>query len=100
MRVPVDDSQDEEICEFFNASNRFISEALQGGGVVLVHCKHGQSRSATVIASYLMSIEEGLAASSVVERLQRVRSKISPNPGFLEQLRRFEAMKSLAVSLP
>jgi dual specificity phosphatase 12 len=81
------DSADQRICDHFETATAFIAAALGGDGCVLVHCKHGQSRSATIVAAYLMHTQHrDLAASAAVSKLVAVRSRISPNPGFAEQL--------------
>lgn len=35
--IEVDDVEDENLLEYFTASNKFISGALQEGGAVLIH---------------------------------------------------------------
>ena len=40
---------------FFTRTNEFIDEAVSRRGTVVVNCVMGWSRSATVVAAYLMS---------------------------------------------
>ena len=48
-RIPVDDADDADIGAHFERSFEFISRALKTGGAVLVHCRQGVSRSATLV---------------------------------------------------
>ena len=52
---------------------------------VLVHCVMGQSRSSTLVLAYLM-IHENLTLADAIRAVSTGRN-ISPNAGFLEQLR-------------
>eukprot|EP00946_MAST-07B_sp_MAST-7B-sp1_P001232 g1232.t1 len=63
----------------------FIGKALKPGGKVLVHCFAGQSRSATVIAAYLM-LTKKLSLQAAVELMRSKRKQVQPNPGFCAQL--------------
>eukprot|EP00455_Lapot_gusevi_P056251 TRINITY_DN9311_c0_g1_i1.p1 TRINITY_DN9311_c0_g1~~TRINITY_DN9311_c0_g1_i1.p1 ORF type:complete len:244 (-),score=40.61 TRINITY_DN9311_c0_g1_i1:126-857(-) len=68
---------------------QFISDAIAGGGRVLVHCLEGRSRSASIVIAYLMHSQK----LSYQDALALVRSKrpiAEPNEGFAEQLRRFQ----------
>ncbi|CAK9010013.1 unnamed protein product [Durusdinium trenchii] len=95
LRVPVDDSSDVQISEHFAASVRFIEESLQKkDGHVLIHCKHGQSRSATIAAAYLLHKAKGQSSQratvdEVLAELKNCRPRASPNLGFLRQLHEF-----------
>ena len=67
----------------------FIHEALLGGGAVMIHCMAGISRSTTVTCAYLMTAT-GIGMVDVLTAIKRKREVVSPNPGFLKQLRDYE----------
>lgn len=57
---------------------------------VLVHCYGGISRSATIVISYMMSLLkselEFLSVDDLISSLQKIRSCVNPNHGFIKQL--------------
>ncbi|CEM30965.1 unnamed protein product [Vitrella brassicaformis CCMP3155] len=63
----------------------WIQGALDNGGSVLVHCKAGISRSATLVIAYLMRVE-GMSYDEAVEEVRKVRHAVDPNLGFVEQV--------------
>lgn len=69
----------------------YITRAVQSGGNVLVHCEIGVSRSATVVAAYVMQ-KLRYSARKAVEFVKISRPLICPNEGFFTQLQIFEAM--------
>jgi protein-tyrosine phosphatase len=90
LRVPVVDDADENIQHYFEVACKFISDALErNDGAVLVHCKHGQSRSATILGAFLVA-SKGLEANQSIDHLKSCRTKVSPNPGFMAQLSEFK----------
>lgn len=62
----------------------------QTGGKVLVHCRGGISRSATVCLAYLM-YSRALQLDDAFEYVRARRHVISPNANFMMQLVQFEA---------
>ncbi|KII89145.1 hypothetical protein PLICRDRAFT_40781 [Plicaturopsis crispa FD-325 SS-3] len=88
-KIEVEDYGDEDLLRHFSEANRFITDALSGGGAVLVHCVQGASRSATVLAAYLMR-KHHISRSEAVSRLKAKRSLVKPNQGFLDQLDVYE----------
>lgn len=52
MRIEVEDNEIANLLIHLPAACRFIDSALRSGGVVLVHCFQGLSRSAAVVAAY------------------------------------------------
>jgi len=54
FRILISDDPSENIKCFFDSAYKFISEHIKKHNV-LVHCKAGVSRSATIVASYLMN---------------------------------------------
>ena len=87
--VPIRDIPGESIDVYFKQSNEYISKAINGGGKVLVHCICGVSRSATLVAAYLMK-EHGMSCDQAVELLQKRRTCVEPNEGFRKQLEEFQ----------
>lgn len=90
LHIKIDDAPHEKLSKDFSNIVRFIHGGRSAGGIVYVHCAAGISRSSTSLCSYVMawldcSMEQGLAL------IRAGRSIISPNEGFLAQLRQWEA---------
>lgn len=88
--IPAQDTPGFNMLEWMLPITLTIASELRRGGRVLVHCHMGISRSATVLAAYL--IAHGFTAEQAVEALRSVRPVVRPNDGFMEQLKQFEAM--------
>ena len=56
---------------------------------VLVHCKEGVSRSASIVISYLMK-SRNMKLNETLEYVKNRREVVDPNSGFKEQLKEFE----------
>jgi predicted protein tyrosine phosphatase len=67
----------------------FVSEGLDAGERVLVHCQHGIGRSALVALCAL--VHRGDPPLAALEAAKRARKVISPSPDQLEALRLFAA---------
>eukprot|EP00879_Flechtneria_rotunda_P008761 GHRR01009176.1.p1 GENE.GHRR01009176.1~~GHRR01009176.1.p1 ORF type:complete len:325 (+),score=116.85 GHRR01009176.1:219-1193(+) len=61
------------------------------GGKVLVHCRAGISRSASVVIGYCMW-KDKLTAKAATLSVRQVREVVWPNPGFKRQLEQFESI--------
>lgn len=60
------------------------------GGVVLVHCNAGVSRSSSIVIGYLMLREE-LSFHDAYSQVKLARPSIRPNPGFYQQLQKYKS---------
>nr|GAT49055.1 MAP kinase phosphatase 2 [Mycena chlorophos] len=89
MRIAVEDVDYADLLIHLPSACQFIHQALQTGGIVLVHDVQGISRSAAVVAAYLMWTQR-LNATRALETIRRARDQIWPNAGFQEQLVLFE----------
>lgn len=67
----------------------FIREAIANGGVVLVHCHRGISRSATLAIAYLVQ-HTHQTAETVFEHMRTRRRVIDPNLTYWTQLIEWE----------
>jgi len=91
-RVDVEDMGREPIELFFPEATEFIHNQLLRERPVLVHCKAGVSRSASVLLAYLMEYC-GYSLHDAFILTLRLRPTITPNPGFMERLREYEKDK-------
>merc|ERR1712012_1393075 len=80
----VDDLPEANISRYFPTTTSFIDSAVSGGGLVVVNCVMGWSRSASVVAAYLV-MKHKMKASRALELIRQNRN-IQPNAGFLQQL--------------
>lgn len=78
------DNPETTILSCFESTNKFIGDAIGSGQNVLVHCVYGQSRSASVIISYM--IHTGLRLESALVTMKELHPSMCINPGFLCQL--------------
>ncbi|XP_034970836.2 serine/threonine/tyrosine-interacting-like protein 2 [Zootoca vivipara] len=86
LGIEVDDFPDMDISKHFREAAEFLDEALLTyRGKVLVSSEMGISRSAVLVAAYLMIFHH----MTILEALMTIRKKraIYPNDGFLKQLR-------------
>ncbi|NWR61300.1 DUS27 phosphatase, partial [Bucorvus abyssinicus] len=86
LGIEVDDFPDSDISKHFRPAAEFLDEALLTyRGKILVSSEMGISRSAVLVAAYLMIYHH----MTILEALMTLRKKraIYPNDGFLKQLR-------------
>ncbi|KAJ7843737.1 protein-tyrosine phosphatase-like protein [Mycena olivaceomarginata] len=89
MQIAVQDWPDQDLFTHLKAANAFINgarEVAEEG--VLVHCYQGVSRSATIVAAYLMASHPPVHSSDIaaVTFIRTLRPIVQPNSGFLSQL--------------
>jgi len=89
--IALEDASYVEISNFFNEAHAFIEVARSKNCKVLVHCEGGISRSPTIVISYLMKYHN-MTLKQAMEHVSEKRPIISPNMGFMNELRKFEAM--------
>ncbi|CAM4513577.1 unnamed protein product [Leuciscus chuanchicus] len=86
--VTMMDIPETDITSNFPECFEFIKEASQQDGVVLVHCNAGVSRSASVVIGFLMS-QEKMSFDEAFSAVKTARPSIQPNPGFMNQLKKY-----------
>lgn len=85
LKLDIIDKEDEYIFFHFDTAYKFISECLESGGKIYIHCAAGSSRSSAITICYLiksLNIDD-IAALKIV---QEKRPIANPNKGFREQL--------------
>lgn len=95
MYIYIPDIPEANISEHFDETYKFIDEHILKGDNVLVHCRAGVSRSASIILNYLIrkSYETNQVnvcpcnlLKNILNYVKTKRSIINPNPGFQKQL--------------
>ena len=87
LHLKVKDIDTFEILYYFDIANEFINKCKLMGGICLVHCKLGVSRSTTFVIAYLMKYAN-LTTDEALEFVKNKRSSIKPNDGFMRQLQK------------
>ncbi|XP_075424154.1 dual specificity protein phosphatase 18 [Ascaphus truei] len=89
LHIPVADTPDTFLLEYFDAIADKIHNVEAMGGRTLLHCAAGISRSSTLCLAYLMKYN-GLSLLDAHTWLKTCRPIIRPNSGFWEQLINYE----------
>lgn len=85
--IDICDTPTVPISNYFEECVKFITDAIKGGGCVYVHCMCGISRSATMIAAYLIS--QGYTDEQATKLIKEKRPCTNPNKGFRRQLKKY-----------
>ncbi|KAJ6490608.1 protein-tyrosine phosphatase-like protein [Mycena vitilis] len=91
-RVSLTDSPSSSISAVCDSACAIIDAALKHKnetGRIFIHCSAGISRSPTVVAAYLMK-RRGMTLNEALGQIINARPQVSPNPGFLRQLKELE----------
>ncbi len=89
LNIQIQNEKSEDAKKHFRTTNRFIKEALEQGGKVLVQSVEGRSRSATFVLAFMiktdrMQLRESLAL------LRQIIPESEPNEGFMSQLAQYD----------
>ena len=90
LPVAVGDAHKQDISQHLDTICDFIKQARKyPNAKLLVHCKHGVSRSGTSVLYYLMK-EQGMSLRDACIYVKKGRKDICPNRGFFMQLQECE----------
>lgn len=89
MHIHIHDQPDQYLYGQFESTTRFINEEISQNKSVIVHCKAGISRSATIVLAYLVRYG-GVSLDRAYQIVSEKRPVIDPNPGFRLQLVQWE----------
>lgn len=89
--VRVYDDEKTNLLRHWDNTFRYISRAKMEGSKVLVHCKMGISRSASVVIAYAMKAYN-MEFDQAIRHVREKRNCIKPNKNFLTQLETYQGM--------
>lgn len=99
MKLSLDDNSEVPIGDYFEVSHQFIEDARKNNSKVLVHCRKGVSRSATIVIAYVMK-HKYQGFEDAFDYVKKKRSIINPNLGFVLALEALESLQSLSPPSP
>lgn len=88
--IQANDIPSYNLARYFDSGADFINDAIIKGGTVLVHCAAGISRSVSLALAYFLK-HEGMPLVSAFNLIKNRRYIAGPNPGFIKQLKDYEA---------
>lgn len=87
-RFECSDDCHQSMLSIWEAASAIIEDCRVNNSNVIVHCHAGRSRSASTVMYYLMKYQH-MSLDQAYDYCQSCRPIISPNPGFMLQLRDF-----------
>uniref|UniRef100_A0A1A9X1T2 protein-serine/threonine phosphatase n=1 Tax=Glossina brevipalpis TaxID=37001 RepID=A0A1A9X1T2_9MUSC len=91
LNVRVYDDEKTNLLKHWDNTYRYITRAKSEGSKVLVHCKMGVSRSASVVIAYAMKAYNW-EFQKALQHVKGRRNCIKPNKNFLNQLETYRGM--------
>ncbi|XP_075220500.1 protein phosphatase Slingshot isoform X3 [Lycorma delicatula] len=91
LNVRVYDDEKTDLLKHWDNTFKYITKAKDEGSKVLVHCKMGVSRSASVVIAYAMKAYNW-DLKKALEYVQKKRNCIKPNSSFISQLETYQGI--------
>ncbi|GAB6030315.1 hypothetical protein CHUAL_005985 [Chamberlinius hualienensis] len=91
LNIRVYDEEGTELLKHWDKTYRFITEAKEKGSKVLVHCKMGVSRSASVVIAYIMK-SNNWKLHTAFDFVKEKRNCVQPNQSFMKQLETYQGI--------
>lgn len=82
------------IYKYFEEANKLLNSIRDEGGIVLVNCHKGKSRSATIVINYIMETY-GVDLDEAYHYVKNRRHITDPNEGFMMQLKIYEFLRNI-----
>ncbi|KAL1757942.1 protein-tyrosine phosphatase-like protein [Schizophyllum commune] len=98
MTLDVEDNEEQNLIRLFPGAKAFIDQAISQGGKVLVHCNGGISLSPAFVVMFVMQYYQ-LNWEDALHLVQNRRYCISPNGGFLTQIKEYEAIYRASIAV-
>jgi len=89
LKIGLDDHPDQNLLASVPKAIDFIDSAIDSNGKVLVHCSRGMSRSASLVAAWMMN-QTHCTYPQAIDHIKANRFGANPNSGFRLQLRDLE----------
>ena len=91
LHLKVRDEPNFEIFEYFEKANIFINKVRAKGGILLIHCKLGISRSPSFVLAFLMKYYN-FSLQNALKFVRKIRPQVNPNEGFMNHLDKYEKL--------
>ena len=89
LHLKIRDDTNFDIFKYFEQGNEFINKVRTKGGVILVHCKFGVSRSPSFVCAYLIKYF-AFTLQSALKFIRKKRPIVNPNEGFMTFLEKYQ----------
>jgi len=90
LRIEFPDNEKGYIPNVIDEAFQFIDNAKNNNGKVLVHCRLGVSRSASLVIAYLLRTLTDKTLKEIYSDVLIKRPIVKPNPSFIKQLMHLE----------
>lgn len=91
LNIRVYDDEKTDLLKHWDNTFKYINKARNEGSKVLVHCKMGISRSASVVIAYAMKAYNW-NFDKALKHVKAKRNCIKPNTNFLNQLETYQGI--------
>lgn len=91
LNIRVYDDEKTDLLKHWDNTFKYITKARKDGSKVLVHCKMGVSRSASVVIAYAMKAYDW-DLQKALKHVKEKRNCIKPNNSFISQLETYQGI--------
>ena len=95
-KIHLDDASGQRLMPHIAEAYNFVDKAIEGGGIIIIHCAMGISRSVSTAIYYLMR-KYNMTYDEALHLIQRSRSIAQPNQSFEGQLRQIQTERKIGT---